>query len=273
MKRLNLSAIRIDGGTQLRKALNEDKVQEYADLMRDKVEFPNVTVFFDGSDYWLSSGFHRYFATKAIGSEAIDCDVREGTLRDAKLFSYGANKHGLPHTPEENRQIVLDMINDPEWGKWSGVQIAKHIGVSGMTISRIRKSLDEKPGEVTYINKHGQEATMKPSGKKASQEKPQKGKPDSHLNTVKVTDDDRVGELTNTIVSLDEENTRLKDIISAQKWDATEIEVDDIHDTVKQLREQIRVLEIDNKALRDSRDMYQQRNAELIRQVKSLSKK
>ena len=31
--------------------------------------------------------------------------------------------------------------------------------------------------------------------------------------------------------------------------------------------------EIDNKALRDSRDMYQQRNAELIRQVKSLSKK
>jgi len=39
------------------------------------------------------------------------------------------------------------------------------------------------------------------------------------------------------------------------------------------LREQIRVLEIDNKALRDSRDMYQQRNAELIRQVKSLSKK
>jgi len=42
---------------------------------------------------------------------------------------------------------------------------------------------------------------------------------------------------------------------------------------VVNLREQIRVLEIDNKALRDSRDMYQQRNAELIRQVKSLSKK
>ena len=37
MKRLNISVIRIDGGTQVRKQLNQDKVQEYADLMRDMV--------------------------------------------------------------------------------------------------------------------------------------------------------------------------------------------------------------------------------------------
>jgi hypothetical protein len=62
-------------------------------------------------------------------------------------------------------------------------------------------------------------------------------------------------------------------VIASQRWDATEIEVLDIHETVKQLREQIRILEIDNKALRDSRDMFQARNAELIKTVNSLKKK
>ena len=269
MKRLNLAVIRIDGGTQVRKQLNQDKVQEYADLMRDKVEFPPITVFFDGSDYWLSAGFHRYFATKQIGNVSIDCDVKEGTVRDAKLFAYGSNKHGIPHTSEDNRQIVLDMIKDSEWGKWSNAQIAKHIGVSGMTIGRIRKSLEETPKEeVTYINKHGKEATMKLSKPKEAPKEKVKEESKEEPSV-----EEKIQELTDTIVILDKELTEARDIIATKRWNATEIEVEDIHDTVVNLREQIRVLEIDNKALRDSRDMYQQRNAELIRQVKSLSKK
>jgi hypothetical protein len=268
MKRLNIAVIRIDGGTQVRKQLNQDKVQEYADLMRDKVEFPPITVFFDGSDYWLSSGFHRYFATKQIGNVSIDCDVHEGTVRDAKLFAYGANKHGLPHSPEENRQIVLELIKDEEWGKWSNAQIAKHIGLSAMTVGRIRKSLEEPPKEeVTYVNKHGKQTTMKTKnvGKKKEPKVEVKEEPPSV--------EDKIQELTDTVVILDKELTQARDVIATKRWNATEIEVEDIHDTVVNLREQIRVLEIDNKALRDSRDMYQQRNAELIRQVKSLSKK
>jgi len=265
LKRLNLAVIRIDGGTQVRKQLNQDKVQEYADLMREKVEFPPITVFFDGSDYWLSAGFHRYFATKQIGNVSIDCDVKEGTVRDAKLFAYGSNKHGIPHSPEENRNIFFNMITDDEWGKWSNAQIGKHIGVSGMTIGRIRKSLEETPKEeVTYINKHGKEATMKLKKPKVEVKEEPKEEPSV---------EEKIQELTDTIVILDKELTEARDIIATKRWNATEIEVEDIHDTVVNLREQIRVLEIDNKALRDSRDMYQQRNAELIRQVKSLSKK
>ena len=268
MKRLNISVIRIDGGTQVRKQLNQDKVQEYADLMRDKVEFPPITVFFDGSDYWLSSGFHRLFATKQIGNVSIDCEIKEGTVRDAKLFAYGANKHGLPHTPEENRQIVVELIKDSEWGKWSNAQIGKHIGVSGMTIGRIRKGLEEPPKEeVTYVNKHGKEATMKLKKKEPVVEV--KETKEEEQPSVQ----EKIQELTDTIVILDKELTEARDVIATKRWNASEIEIEDIHDTVVNLREQIRVLEIDNKALRDSRDMYQQRNAELIRQVKSLSKK
>jgi len=137
--------------------------------------------------------------------------------------------------------------------------------VSGMTIGRIRKSLEETPKEeVTYINKHGKEATMKLKKPKVEVKEEPKEEPSV---------EEKIQELTDTIVILDKELTEARDIIATKRWNATEIEVEDIHDTVVNLREQIRVLEIDNKALRDSRDMYQQRNAELIRQVKSLSKK
>ena len=46
-----------------------------------------------------------------------------------------------------------------------------------------------------------------------------------------------------------------------------------MQDTINELREQVRVLEIDNAALRDSRDMFQARNAELMSTVKVLQAK
>ncbi len=57
------------------------------------------------------------------------------------------------------------------------------------------------------------------------------------------------------------------------QWDASEIEKIDVQDTLAELREQIRVLEIDNHALRDSRDMFQNRNADLMKTVKALQSK
>jgi peptidoglycan hydrolase CwlO-like protein len=47
----------------------------------------------------------------------------------------------------------------------------------------------------------------------------------------------------------------------------------DIEDTVKDLREQIRVKDIEIQSLRESRDMFQNENAELKRTVKSLQAK
>jgi hypothetical protein len=84
---------------------------------------------------------------------------------------------------------------------------------------------------------------------------------------------EQIVELTDTVVSLDNELTLAKDIISAHRWDATDIEVDWIHDLVTELREQVRIQEIEIAALKDSRNMFQERNADLIRQVKALKKK
>jgi len=84
---------------------------------------------------------------------------------------------------------------------------------------------------------------------------------------------DRVAELSDTINDLTSENQKLRDAIAMGQWDATEIEKIDAQETIEELRERVRFLEIDNSALRDSRDMFQARNAELMEAVKSLQAK
>jgi Spy/CpxP family protein refolding chaperone len=65
----------------------------------------------------------------------------------------------------------------------------------------------------------------------------------------------------------------LRDIVASKRWDASEIEQEDILDTVKELRKQIEILEMENQTLRGSRDMYQNRCAELIKINKGLQNK
>ncbi len=275
MKELNLSDIRIDGGTQARLELNQGKVKEYAEHLRDGEVFPPVIVYHDGSDYWLADGFHRYFANKANANKKIACDVRVGTLDDAILFSWSANKgRGLDMTPEDNRNILIKMLNHPVTSLWSISQIAKWVGVSKSTVSRVKSFIsEEKTTEVKYTNKHGQESTMKVGNIGKAVERPTT-KPDVSSAPSEVDMlADKIRELTDTIDAVSEENTVLRDKIALGQWDASDIEKIDAEETIKDLREQIRLLEIDNKALRESRDMFQNRNAELLKSLKLLQNK
>ena len=167
MTPLRIDLIRIDGGTQPRAHLNPETVTEYANAMADDgCVFPPVTVFYDGADYWLADGFHRVAASKEAGFADIDADIRQGTRRDAVLFSVGANAdHGLRRTNEDKRRAVLTLLNDSEWSKWSNVDIAKRCGVSDMTVLRLRPTVSppqsgSEPETRTYTTKHGTVATM-----------------------------------------------------------------------------------------------------------------
>jgi hypothetical protein len=274
MKKLNLDVIRIDGDTQPREELDQEMVAEYAELMRDGVAFPPVIVFFDGSNYWLVDGFHRYFATKSNGLVSIECEVKEGTQRDAQLQSMTANskQHGKPATAKDKRRSVLRMLKDAEWGGWSNQKIAEWIGVSKMTVGRIKVSLgEEKKEEVKYINKHGQEATMKTSKLLGIKPKTDVTPPPPELQYDPTQDE--ITELGHTIKALEDENTKLKDAIAIGSWDASDIEKKDAEETIKELRERIRILEIENASVRESRDSYQNQNAELMRINSSLKKK
>ena len=176
---LKLDQIRIDGGTQPRVAIDEDVVAEYADLYTNGVDLPPVTVFHDGSTYWLADGFHRYWATKRIEREAIAVDIQQGTRRDAILYSVGANaSHGLRRSNEDKRKAVTIMLEDEEWSQWSNREIARRCGVDERLIRRTREILTavkpqlERNSPRTYKTKHGTVARMK-TGKIGRPESPQ----------------------------------------------------------------------------------------------------
>jgi len=280
MKTLNLLNIRIDGGTQARLQLNQDVVAEYAEKMREGEVFPPVTVFFDGSDYWLADGFHRYFATKSNAKTSIDCDVENGTQQEAKKYSWKANtRRGLRLNHDDYRNIILAMLQDIEAKEWSNRKIAEWVGVTHTTVNKIKNSLEadsSEPKEKKYINKHGTESVMKTEN--IGKTKPKTTAPD--MTSARMVEqevvlelNEKIDELSQTINMLADENTLMRDKIAIGQWDATEIEKIDAQQTIADLREQLRILEADNKALRQSRDMFQNRNSELMKTVKSLQTK
>jgi len=277
VKTLNLLNIRIDGGTQARLQLNQDVVAEYAEKMREGEVFPPVTVFFDGSEYWLADGFHRYFATKSNAKTSIDCDVENGTQQEAKKYSWKANtRRGLRLNHDDYRNIILAMLQDIEAKEWSNRKIAEWVGVTHTTVNKIKNSLEadsSEPKEKKYINKHGKQSVMKTEN--IGKSKPKTITPDmtSALmikQEVVIELNEKIDELSQTINMLADENTLMRDKIAVGQWDASEIEKIDAEQTIKDLREQMRILESDNKALRQSRDMFQSRNSELMKTVKSL---
>lgn len=163
MTTLELSQIRTDGGTQSRTSMYGHVVYEYADAMKEGVRFPPITVFFDGTDYWLADGFHRLSATKEAGFKEIIADVKEGTQRDAVLYSVGANAtHGLMRTTMDKRKAVETLLKDEEWGKWSDREIARRAGVDNKTVARYRALLSEEiPRMDRQITRNGTTYTMK----------------------------------------------------------------------------------------------------------------
>ena len=175
---LNLEKIRIDCGTQARATINSDTVADYAESMRTGSIFPAVTVFFDGVDYYLADGFHRYFATQKVGSPGIEASVINGTIRDAILYSLGANdEHGLRRTAADKRKAIMIMLADAEWRDWNNKAIATACHCSVDLVQKVREESGIEKGE-TKVIRSGKVVTMKtPTGRKSGEKDLPFGKP------------------------------------------------------------------------------------------------
>jgi len=277
---IELAKIRIDGSTQPRVELNQDTVAEYAEAYRAGEKLPPVKLFFDGSDYWLADGFHRYFAAKTAGKKSIQEDITPGSKRDAVLFSLSANsKHGLKRSNADKRKAVKTLLDDAEWSKWSNEKIAATCAVSPHTVADIKRAhsanaesecishsanAELEPDAVTYTTKHGTTATMKTAkiGKPKSKAKiadeapapnPEQQEPDQPEYTP-------LDEALDTIAGLQDQ------LALANSGDLSDEDKNQASDLISRLREEVRILTLKLKAMTAARDGFMTQVAELKKQ-------
>jgi hypothetical protein len=139
---VSIGSIRRDGGTQPRTRLDPETLETYIQSLQEGVEFPPVTLFYDGESYWLADGFHRVKAHEEAEQQEIAAEVRSGTRRDAILYSAGANAtHGLRRSNADKRRVVETLLHDPEWRQWSDREIAARCNVSHPLVGQVRQEL------------------------------------------------------------------------------------------------------------------------------------
>jgi hypothetical protein len=159
-----LAQIHVGSETQARERIDQGVINEYVERMTEGDLFPPVTLFLDGTTYWIGDGFHRCYAASRVGFTSIRAEIRQGSRREAWLYAASANHtHGLRRTPGDKRHAVMGLLQDAEWRQWSDRAIARHCGVSPTFVGSLRASLstvDSETGQRTYTTKYGTVTTM-----------------------------------------------------------------------------------------------------------------
>jgi len=186
---LDLGDIKVDMEIQQRAddGVDADLINEYADLIGAGTEFPRVRVFVQDGEYFLSRGFHRYFAHGKAGRQTIKSDVLIGSRDDAIIDACGANTdHGARRTNEDKRKAVATL--NGMFPKRSARWIAERAGVSADMVDRLRLELP-----VTGSSHSGdaapegapddQDDTVESrDGSKRKRRKPKRQEPDDDIN-------------------------------------------------------------------------------------------
>lgn len=260
-KLLGIDVIRIDGGTQSREQINQNIVDDYADLIGAGAVFPAVRVYFDGVNHYLADGFHRYHAHRKAGKGSIEADVENGTIRDAILYSLGANSdHGLRRTNADKYKAVRTMLEDFEWQEWSNSEIARRCRVSDVFVAKLRGS--DAP-EVRKFRMADGKIAEKRIPKRAEKPAPEPV----------VQEEDSSSEHEEMAAELIAENERLNDRLAVAALEGTEEEKAMAAETIESLREELRILKIELVAVKQSRDQYQSENGELKKQCAMYERK
>lgn len=259
IQKIKLDKINVDGDLQVRDKIIEEAVREYAEVISNGGKMPPITLFFDGSLYHLADGWHRYFAHKQAAFPEIEAEIREGSRRDAILFAVSANdKHGLRRTNADKRRSVLVLLEDFEWSEWNNTKIAEVCGVSATFVDKIRKEMNTPSPTVRKVSRGGVEYDMDVS-KMAR----------LHQIEEPVIDEKehKIEEMATEFQAIAEENEALKAKLAVKAMDASEEEKQSAQELIDELRATIKGLEAQVKSLTASRDSYQLKNAELLKQV------
>ena len=264
MKVMNLAALVLDPRLQSRVEINEDTVAEYANDIEAGDQFPPVIVFFDSTHFYLADGYHRYYGHKRSGRVSIQCEVINGTIRDAIYYSTAVNaKHGMRRSYADRRKAVMILLEDFEWSLKSNTEIAKHVGVSVSFVSNLRNTSGKMPDKVQYTTPSGEVKTReKNTGRPAKvKEEPLKEEP------VAEEPDNKFDAHDELIATLTKENAELTQQLAVSGMEGTEEEKQAASELIADLTEQLRIAEIEIVSLKGSRDRFQNECAQLKKQV------
>jgi hypothetical protein len=256
--KLKIEKIELDKELQSRAGMNEEVVQEYMHILLGGVLMPPVTVFHDGKKYHLADGWHRFSGHKAAGFTEIEANIIEGTRRDAILHSVGANDdHGLRRSNEDKRRSVTILLDDFEWSEWSDSEIARACKVSSVFVNKIRKLIkgDEVPA-LRKVKRGDTEYEMDTNkiGNKETEE-------DYDFK------EDKLEEMATEFKAIAERNEELEARLAVGLMDGTEEEKNKAQQIIEEQAERIKSLEAQVKGLTASRDAYQLKNGELLKQL------
>jgi hypothetical protein len=259
-ERIKLEKIRLDGGTQPRKEIDEPLVQHYTEvLLEGKDKFPPIDLWFDGKAYWPSDGFHRFHSHKRAGFKDIEANVYQGTKRDAFLACLKANgKHGKPRTPDERRYVVQMALEDIELGEKTDSEIALICDVSSMTVGRVRKALGLE--KTVRVDKKGRKVDVTNMGRKKEEVPFWPAAPE-------YTAEDKMQEMAKEHTIIAEENAKLKDKLTIGSLPVSQTAKQEIEETIESLRAEVKDLEFQLRTMTQSRNEFQNKNAEMIKQM------
>jgi hypothetical protein len=146
IKQIAIADIRIDGGTQQRVVIDDTTVMQYSYAMNKKdSNFKPIELMFDGKDYWMFDGYHRFHAARKLKRTLIEANITTGTKREAVWMSLQANqKHGLRRqTGDVKAMLIQTVFPDQEWETKTDKELADWIGCTPTYISKVRKKMEE----------------------------------------------------------------------------------------------------------------------------------
>jgi hypothetical protein len=143
-----LSKLKLDTRFQHRvEELDDERVDQIAACLDIILADNPPVVFREGKINHFPDGHYRYSAAEQLGRKSIRCEVREGTLEDAFVYSLGANKcnAGLEMSQKDKRRAVRNaqQYRTEHHTDWSDRDIASMIGVSNGFVSDLRVEGEE----------------------------------------------------------------------------------------------------------------------------------
>jgi len=256
---MKLSQITLDPKLMMRKELNQEIVDEYAQAMLDGDKFPDIVIFNDGEHNYLVEGFKRYHAAKQSGLEIINADVQMGTYDDA--FDYAltvANRKNGEHYTNDDKRLQLSMaLEVPRYKEKSDRELARILKVSNGFVSKMRKAAGQQPETIT----------VKRGEKEYKMDNPAKEVTNAPADEKKPAEDDKILEMATTIESLASDLEEAERRVAVAAMDATPEEKELAATKLDEMATEIKNLTENNRVLRISRDTKMNEVAEMNKQV------